>query len=38
MDIFDRIRNDEGGPLGQYRKKAHGYFMFPKLEVRYSQE
>ena len=32
MDIFDRIRNDEGGPLGQYRKKAHGYFMFPKLE------
>lgn len=32
MDIFDRIKNDEGGPLGQYRKKAHGYFMFPKLE------
>jgi glycine C-acetyltransferase len=32
MDIFERITNDEGGPLGQYRKKAHGYFMFPKLE------
>ncbi len=32
MDIFDRISKDEGGPLGQYRKKAHGYYMFPKLE------
>ncbi len=32
MDIFERITNDEGGPLGQYRKKAHGYFTFPKLE------
>lgn len=32
MDIFERIKLDEGGPLGQYRKKAHGYFMFPKLE------
>ncbi len=32
MDIFERIKKDEGGPLGQYRKKAHGYFMFPKLE------
>jgi glycine C-acetyltransferase len=32
MDIFERIQNDEGGPLGQYRKKAHGYFTFPKLE------
>ncbi|MFA6879490.1 MAG: pyridoxal phosphate-dependent aminotransferase family protein [Bacteroidales bacterium] len=32
MDIFDRIKENEGGPLGQYRKKAHGYFMFPKLE------
>ncbi len=32
MDIFERITQDEGGPLGQYRKKAHGYFMFPKLE------
>ncbi len=32
MDIFERIAKDEGGPLGQYRKKAHGYYMFPKLE------
>ncbi|HBG24078.1 MAG: 8-amino-7-oxononanoate synthase [Bacteroidetes bacterium GWF2_41_61] len=32
MDIFERIKNDEGGPLGQYRKRAHGYFAFPKLE------
>ena len=32
MDIFDRIAQDEGGPLGQYRQRAHGYFMFPKLE------
>ena len=32
MDIFSRIQKDEGGPLGQYRKRAHGYYMFPKLE------
>ncbi len=32
MDIFERIKNDEGGPLGQYRKKGHGYFAFPRLE------
>lgn len=32
MDIFERIIQNEGGPLGQYRKRAHGYFMFPKLE------
>ncbi|MCL1974264.1 MAG: pyridoxal phosphate-dependent aminotransferase family protein [Bacteroidetes bacterium] len=32
MDIFERIQESEGGPLGQYRKRAHGYFMFPKLE------
>ncbi len=31
MDIFERIAKDSGGPLGQYRKKAHGYYMFPKL-------
>ncbi len=31
MDIFDKIKNDRG-PLGQYQKVAHGYFMFPKLE------
>ena len=32
MDIFERIAKDSGGPLGQYRDKAFGYFMFPKLE------
>jgi glycine C-acetyltransferase len=31
MDIFEKIQAGEG-PLGQYRKDAHGYFMFPKLE------
>ena len=30
-DIFERV-GDVPGPLGQYRKKADGYFMFPKLE------
>ena len=32
MDIFERIKRDSGGPLGQYRDKAFGYYMFPKLE------
>lgn len=31
MDIFDKIKASMG-PLGQYQKEAHGYFMFPKLE------
>ncbi|MBP8791280.1 MAG: aminotransferase class I/II-fold pyridoxal phosphate-dependent enzyme [Breznakibacter sp.] len=31
MDIFDKIKQNMG-PLGQYGKEAHGYFMFPKLE------
>ncbi len=31
MDIFDKISKNRG-PLGQYQKVAHGYFMFPKLE------
>ena len=30
-DIFERV-SDVPGPLGQYRKKPDGYFMFPKLE------
>ena len=31
MDIFDKI--DTGfGPIGQYMKQAHGYYVFPKLE------
>jgi len=31
VDIFDKIKAHMG-PLGQYGKEAHGYFMFPKLE------
>lgn len=30
-DIFDKIKAN-AGPLGQYRKQAEGYYMFPKLE------
>src|SRR5687768_16538039 len=30
-DLFDKIKSARG-PLGQYSKEAHGYFMFPKLE------
>jgi len=32
MDIFEKIRKSTGGPIGQYREKADGYFAFPKLE------
>ncbi len=32
VDIFDKIRKSTGGPIGQYREKADGYFAFPKLE------
>ena len=31
-DIFDKIMASSGGPIGQYRDKADGYFAFPKLE------
>ncbi len=31
VDIFNKIKSNRG-PLGQYQKIAHGYFMFPKLE------
>jgi glycine C-acetyltransferase len=31
VDIFEKLLN-RPGPLGQYRDKAEGYFMFPKLE------
>lgn len=31
VDIFDKITKNSG-PLGQYMKLAHGYFIFPKLE------
>ena len=30
-DLFQRIK-DERGPLGVHANKAHGYYMFPKLE------
>jgi glycine C-acetyltransferase len=30
-DLFDKIK-ERRGPLGQYSKQTHGYFMFPKLE------
>lgn len=31
-DIFERLKESTGGPIGQYRDKADGYFAFPKLE------
>ena len=31
-DIFERIKQSTGGPIGQYRKTSEGYFIFPKLE------
>jgi glycine C-acetyltransferase len=31
VDIFNKIKKNFG-PLGQYAKQAHGYYMFPKLE------
>ncbi len=31
-DIFERLLKNAGGPIGQHRKRAHGYFAFPKLE------
>ena len=30
MDLFEKIKNNRG-PLGQYAKIAHGYWVFPKL-------
>ena len=32
QDIFERIGKSAGGPIGQYRDKAEGYFAFPRLE------
>ncbi len=32
MDIFERIKTDAGGPIGQYQRLSHGYYSFPKLE------
>ncbi len=31
MDIFEKVIN-RPGPLGKYREKGDGYYMFPKLE------
>jgi len=31
MDIFERIRKNSGGPIGQYQRLSHGYYSFPKL-------
>jgi glycine C-acetyltransferase len=30
-DIFEKLLK-HGGPIGQHRERAHGYFAFPKLE------
>ena len=32
VDIFERLEQSSGGPIGQYMSRAHGYFAFPKLE------
>jgi glycine C-acetyltransferase len=32
LDLFDKISNSMGGPLGQHQKWSHGYFSYPKLE------
>lgn len=31
VDIFDKVISHPG-PLGKYQDRAHGYYMFPKLE------
>ena len=31
MDVFEKLVKD-GGPIGQFMDRAHGYFAFPKLE------
>ncbi|MFR3488987.1 MAG: aminotransferase class I/II-fold pyridoxal phosphate-dependent enzyme [Alistipes ihumii] len=32
VDIFERLKQNAGGPIGQYQKLSHGYYSFPKLE------
>lgn len=32
VDIFERLEQSAGGPIGQYMQRVHGYFAFPKLE------
>jgi glycine C-acetyltransferase len=31
VDIFEKLKANRG-PLGQYQKAGHGYYLFPKLE------
>src|SRR5574344_1478671 len=31
-DIFDRIKRDSGGPIGQYFESGFGYYLYPRLE------
>lgn len=31
IDIFEKLKHNRG-PIGQYQKETHGYFIFPKLE------
>jgi glycine C-acetyltransferase len=31
VDIFERLEEGTGGPIGQYMSRVHGYFAFPKL-------
>src|ERR1700749_3131129 len=32
LDIFNKITQTMGGPLGQHQKWSHGYFSYPRLE------
>lgn len=32
MDLFEKISQNVGGPIGQHQKWSHGYYSFPKLE------
>ena len=32
VDIFERLEQSAGGPIGQHMSRVHGYFAFPKLE------
>jgi glycine C-acetyltransferase len=32
VDLFDKISQNVGGPIGQHQKWSHGYYSFPKLE------
>jgi len=32
VDLFEKISQNVGGPIGQHQKWSHGYYSFPKLE------